>query len=83
MKIEVLQNYGGLDTGWARISEGMYDENAPELFGVGRSLVERGIARYVVEVQQNPKQSNLPEDNDTAIPSPAPRGRPKRVTNHE
>lgn len=43
-KINVLVNYGGVLTNELRILPGLYDVDAPELFGIADYLVESGHA---------------------------------------
>jgi hypothetical protein len=72
--IEVLQNYGGLNTGWARIVPGLYAEDAPALFGLASFLVSAGIARRVVV-----DAPAVPDPEPAVTPDPEPDA-PKPVT---
>lgn len=47
MRIEVLVNFGGVETGEKRILPGMYEHTDPRLFGCAEILVEMGNARLL------------------------------------
>lgn len=90
MKIELLHDYGGVRVPRGqRLQPGIYELDAPELFGLGQYLVDTGHAR-VIETEPedvtsdfgtsfivSPEESEPEEGVDTLPVSPEPRQRRK------
>ncbi len=49
MQIQVLVNFGGVETGEKRILPGIYHHNDPAIFNLARYLVEGGWAKVVTD----------------------------------
>jgi hypothetical protein len=71
MKIEVLQNFGGVETGERRILPGIYTIDDPRLFGCGQLLLDYGMARTLdrptpIEEPPVPDRDTIMQALDTA-----------------
>lgn len=86
-QITVLKNFGGKETNERRIQPGVYDVNAPELFGLADYLVENGHAVVVkseavpvkeatkaVEIQTVSIEPDAPEETGVEV-KPKPKGK--------
>jgi len=71
MKIQVLINYGGVDTNGQRILPGVYDVNDAALFGVWRGLLERKQA-IIVEHDADPDAETEPVATINKMVTPMP-----------
>lgn len=82
-QITVLKNFGGKETQERRILPGVYDVNAPELFGLADYLIENGHAVEVkseavpvreatkaVEIQTVSIEPDAPEETGVDVPEP-------------
>jgi hypothetical protein len=71
MKIEVLQNFGGVETGERRIVPGVYAIDDPRLFGCGQLLLDYGMAQVIdspVPIEEPaPDRETIMQSLDTAV----------------
>ena len=47
MKLEVIVNFGGVETGEKRILPGLYEHDDPRLFGQAKTLIDMGHAKVI------------------------------------
>lgn len=82
-QITVLKNFGGKETNERRILPGVYDVNAPELFGLADYLVENGHAVAVKTEAVPVKEATKAVEIQTVsieVPTPEETGvEPKEV----